>query len=248
MYYNMPKELTIYKVKDSAENYYIHKDVIFDLPFRLLIIGKSQLSGKSNLILNLMLRPEYYGDDFKGENIYIVSPSVKNDDKLKKFIEVKDIPEENIMMEYDEEVLKELYKMIQQDYEEAVADKKKPENTLVVFDDVSHSGDLKTKKGGIINKMFMNGRHILLSTLITSQKYSDISTGARENATGLMVFDCSNKQLELIETDHNILDSKKQFNKLFRDITSVKHDFFVINYTNPKEHRYQDEEFNYLNY
>jgi hypothetical protein len=244
----MPKELAIYKVKDGAENYYTHKDIIFDLPFRVLIIGKSQLSGKSNLILNLMLRPEYYGSDFKGENIYIVSPSVHNDDKLKKFIEVKDIPQENIMTEYDEEVLKELYKMIQQDYEEAVGENKKPENTLVIFDDISFNGDLKSKKGGIINKMFMNGRHILLSTLITAQKYSDISTGARENATGLMVFDCSNKQLELIETDHNCLDSKKDFYKLFRNITGVKHDFFVINYTNPKEHRYQDQEFNYLKY
>ena len=120
----MPKTLSIYKVKDEADKYYTKKDLIFDIPFRLLIVGKSQLSGKSNILVNLLLRDEFYNKDFNGENIFLVSPSIKNDEKIKKIIKIKEIPEENLFTEYDEDVLKELYKMLEEEYEEAVANRK----------------------------------------------------------------------------------------------------------------------------
>jgi hypothetical protein len=243
----MPKELQIYKVKDNADTYYTDKDVIFNVPFRLLIVGKSQLSGKSNIVINLLIRPEFYGKDFEGENIYIVSPSIRSDEKLKKLIEVKEIPEQNLFEEYDEETLKILYELIETNYNEAVANKEKPKNTLILFDDTSYTGDLKSKKYGIINKIFSNGRHILFSVIVTAQKYSDILTGARENANGAIFFNCSNKQLELIESDHNYLGNKKQFMSMFRKVMTDKHSFLVVNYTNSKEQRYQDKNFDIVN-
>jgi hypothetical protein len=239
----MPAHLKIYKAKDKADSYYTKKEDIFDLPARLLIIGKSQLSGKSNLLLNLVVRPEYYGNDFRGENIYIVSGSLNTDMKLKNIVKVKDIPEENLMLEYHEDILIELYDMLQEEYQEAIEEKKKPENKLIIFDDMSFDGSLKAKAHGIINKMYMNGRHINLSTFITSQKYSDVGTGIRENSNGLILFNCSNKQLELFEADHNYLNDKKQFYKMFRDATAEKHTFFVVNYTNDKESMYLDSNF-----
>jgi len=239
----MPETYEIYKVKDKSESYYSKKDIIFDLPMRLLIIGKSQASGKSNLVLNLILRPEYYGDDFKGENIYIVSPSIHTDNKIKKMIEVKNIPEENLMDDYDEEVLEKLYGILEEEYQEAVEENQKPVNKLVIFDDMSFSGALKAHQFGVVNKLYMNGRHINVSTIITAQKYSDISTGVRENATGVILFACSNKQLELVEADHNYLKSKRQFMDMFRDATNEKHTFFIINYTNDKHERYQNSTF-----
>ena len=236
----------IYKVKDKSETYYTKKETIFDLPMRILIIGKSQASGKSNFLLNLILRPEYYGNDFKGENIYIISPSLDTDNKLNSLVEVKDIPEENQMQEYDEDVLKELYNILEEEYKEAVSEGRKPENKLVIFDDMSFSGALKAKQFGIVNKLFMNGRHLNISTIITAQKYSDISTGARENCTGIILFNCTNKQLDLIEKDHNYFKSKKDFFNMFRDATSEKHSFLAINYTNPKNEMYQDSNFNVI--
>ena len=72
---NGPKSLKMLKMKDKAEKHYTPKPMIFDIPFRLLIVGKSQLSGKTNLVGNLLLDPmdQFYGRDFKGENIFIVS-------------------------------------------------------------------------------------------------------------------------------------------------------------------------------
>jgi hypothetical protein len=243
----MPKTLSIYKVKDEAETYYTKKDLIFDVPFRLLIVGKSQLSGKSNILVNLLLRDEFYNKDFDGENIFLVSPSITNDEKLKKIIKVKEIPEENLFLEYDEDILKELYQMLQDEYEEAKANGEKPQNKLIIFDDMSYNGALKSKQHGIINKIFSNGRHINLSIITTSQKYSDLLTSSRENCNGAIFFNCSNKQLELIEADHNYLSTKKEFMNMFRQVMGEKHSFLVVNYTNPKEQRYLDKNFDVIN-
>ena len=107
---------SIYKVIDKAESYYTKKDIIFDLPMRLLIVGKSQFSGKSNLLVNLMCRDEFYNKDYAGEDIYIVSPSIYSDAKLEKLVKVKNIPETNLMEEYDEEILIALYDLLEQEY------------------------------------------------------------------------------------------------------------------------------------
>jgi hypothetical protein len=243
----MPKTLSIYKVKDEAETYYTKKDLIFDVPFRLLIVGKSQLSGKSNILVNLLLRDEFYNKDFDGDNIFLISPSITNDEKLKKIIKVKEIPEENLFLEYDEDVLKELYQVLQDEYEEAKANGEKPQNKLIVFDDMSYNGALKSKQHGVVNKIMSNGRHINLSCIQTSQKYSDLLTSSRENANGAIFFNCSNKQLELIEADHNYLGSKKEFMNMFRNVMDEKHSFLVVNYTNPKEQRYLDKNFDVIN-
>jgi hypothetical protein len=241
-------KLSIFKVKDKAETYYTHKKRIFDLPMRLLIIGKSQFSGKSNLVVNLLCRDEYYNKDFAGEDIFIISPSIYSDAKLEKLVKIKNIPEENLYESYDESMITSIYDLLEQEYEENVADKIKPTNKLIVFDDMSFSGVFKKKINGIISKIFSNGRHINLSVITTSQKYSDLSTSARENCSGAIFFQCSNKQLELIEADHNILlDGKKAFMKMFRGVLEEPHSFLVVNYSNPKEERYLDKDFNPVN-
>jgi hypothetical protein len=242
----MPKELSMYKAKDKADTYYTKKEDIFDLPIRLLIVGASQRSGKSNCVLNMVVRPEFYGNDFHGDDIFIVSGSLENDEKLKNLVKAKEIPEENLMLEYDEEILTELYDMLKEEYNKSIENKEKPKHKLIIFDDMSFDGSLKAKAHGIINKMYMNGRHILLNSIITAQKYSDISTGIREQANGLVLFKCSNKQLDLIESDHNYLLNKKDFQKMFRDATDEKHTFFVVNYTNDKNSMYQDSNFDKL--
>ncbi len=164
----MPK---MYKVIDNAQSYYIDKKNLVNLCVRMIICGASERSGKSNLILNLLLRPEFYLNDFKGENIFVISPSLKNDNKLKKLIEVKDIPPENLMDEFDESAVTELYKILQEEYEEAISQGEKPEHKLVIMDDIAYSGDLKAMSFGIISKMACNGRHSLINFIITAQKY-----------------------------------------------------------------------------
>jgi hypothetical protein len=135
--------------------------------------------------------------------------------------------------------------MLAEDYKNSVESGEVPTNKLIIFDDTSHQGVLKNKTHGIISKLFCNGRHILVSTILTSQKYSDILTTCRENFNGCILFSCSNKQLDLIEQDHNFLKNKKEFNDMFKDATKEKHSFFVVNYTNGTN-LYQDSNFDFI--
>ena len=48
-------DYTILKVNDKTDNYYTPVDDLFDIPFRVLINGKSQYSGKTTAILNLII-------------------------------------------------------------------------------------------------------------------------------------------------------------------------------------------------
>ena len=72
------KSYKILKVRDKNDSYYTPVDRLFDLPFRLLINGKSQLSGKTSVILNLLLNPQFgYSNYFEGDNIWIITLSGK---------------------------------------------------------------------------------------------------------------------------------------------------------------------------
>ena len=231
----------ILKVRDATDSYYTKLDGIFDIPMRLLIVGKSQLSGKTNLILNLILRNEFYRNKFDGENIFIVTNN-KLDNKLKILRKEKDIPDENVMA-FDEEDLEDLYEQLEDEFMDDVNDKKKPSNKLIIFDDVAYSGGLKKKTAGVISKIVMNGRHANISSIFTTQKFSLVQTGVRSNVTGAILFNTSQKELDLVADDYNYLESKKDFIKLFRKTTEKKNSFMVVNFTNQKIDMYMDSEF-----
>lgn len=68
-------------------------------------------------------------------------------------------------------------------------------------------------KSGIISKIAMNGRHINLRSIFTTQKYSLLGTGLRNNITGAILFATSFKELDLIEADR--CDAPMNLNVLF---------------------------------
>ena len=224
----MPK---ILKIKDKTDNYHV-KHKLFDLPFRLLINGKSQLSGKTTLILNLLLNPEFgYSHLFSGDNIYIVSNNAL-DQKLKMLAEYKEIPEQNIMG-YNENDLLKLYEEIEEKVEKELNDNE-VQQRLIIFDDCGYTSNLK-KAFNVMTKLISNGRHLLLSQIYSLQRFSMASTTIRSNITGAILFNTSMKELELIAEDYNYLDNKRDFIKLFRENTNDDdgRGFLVVNFTNP---------------
>lgn len=241
----MSKPINIYRVKDSKEKHYTDKGLLFNLPFKLLMVGKSQFSGKSSCIVNLLLQDDkrLYKDEFDGDNIYIFSGSLKTDNKIKTIIRQFDIPESNLFSNYDENSLDAIYELTEEEYNDAVDNNEKPKNTLIILDDIAFGGDLKKKNSGAINRVFCNGRHINMSIIATAQKYSQLHTTQRENCSGVILWECSQKQLDLIAEDHNIFDTKKQFIKMFRGLTEKPHSFMVINYSNDKSQRFMDMRF-----
>ncbi len=238
--------IEIYKVKDKSEKHYTKKGDMFDLPMRLLVVGKSHLSGKTNLLTNLLLQEDerLYRNNFKGENIFVFSGSLGTDKKLDKIITQLEIPESNLFSQFDEDTLEALLDITKENYDDAIAEGEKPEHTLFILDDMSFGGNLKKHKNGSIARLFSNGRHTLCSCFLTSQKYADILTGARENSSGVILFKCSDRQLETIADDHNFLtQGKKQFKTMFREVTREPHSFMVVNYSNPPEKLYMNKNF-----
>ena len=118
---NKRKKLRILKMIDKNEKHYTTKDIIADLPFRMIVVGKSQLSGKTNFSAFILLSPAWYLKDFDGDDIFLTSGSVSNDKKLQTLIEEKEIPTTNIYDEFDEELLEATYQMIEDEHNEAIS-------------------------------------------------------------------------------------------------------------------------------
>lgn len=224
---------------------------LFDLPFRLLIVGNSG-SGKSGSLGNLLLKEEGYKNNFLPENIYVFSDkdSLKNDLKMRTIIEELDLEEDNIFEGYNNEVVNVVYEMIVDNYEEKIDDgvkDKKELNSIIIFDDLAYTDAFKCRgKDDSIKKLFMNSRKALISIIVISQKYSSLGTVLRENSSGLILSKASNKQVELIEADHNYLkQGKKQFMTLFRETTEKPFSQFIINFSKPN--LYYNEKFEPVN-
>ena len=239
----MSKKLKLYKMIDKTDSNTTEKDIIDNVPFRMILCGRSGL-GKTSIIGGLLLLPNFYKNDFLGERIFLFSP-MKNDYKMSVIVKEKDIPADNIFTEYDDDVLNALYDSLVDEYEEnledGVKDKKKL-NSLIILDDMSFDGSLKSGMYNAINRVFMNGRKHLINIIISSQKYSQISTGQRSNATSIFFYNSSMKERELFEADNNYLQTKKQFFKMLDDNLKNKRDFIYVNYSNEKDKFYLDKD------
>ena len=235
----------IQRLKDKSDDNVIDKGLIDNVPFRTILCGASGL-GKTNFLANMILKNEWYNKEFYGDDIYIFSP-LKNDNKMNIIISQKEIPEENVFTEFDDDILKEIYDLSVREFEERTNAKKRIYNKLIILDDLSYSGVLKEKQMGQINRVFCNGRKHNISIIITSQKYTQISTVARVNFTSAVLYNTSNSQVEAIENDVNFLKSKKAFKNMFREEVKEKRDFLYVCFSNEKKDMYLSSEFKVIN-
>jgi len=239
----MKKKFQILKVRDKSDSYGTKKENIFDIPFRVLLTAKSG-SGKTTLITNFLLNPNFYLKDFKGDDIYIISPSLNNDEKLSVIAEEKEIPECNLMTDYDESIVKAIYDMLEDEYEERIELGLRPKNKLIIMDDLGFSNALRAKRMGQISRIACNGRHINLSLLVCVQAYAQASNVLRQNINGLIIFDTSKKNLDDIASENNfVFEKDSQFISCFRDNVKSKRDFLVINFTNEKDKMLLNKDF-----
>jgi len=238
----MSKKYKILKVRDKTDNYYEKIDDLFDMPFRLLINGKSQYSGKTTTILNLICNPDFpYTKKFKGENIYICSNN-NLDNKLKLLMDRMEVPNDN-SFNYDEDYLELLYESLEKEFHEETMNGGKPAPKLIIFDDCGYSGSLKNKINGIVSRMICNGRHLNLNQIYTSQKYSQCSTTLRTNITGAILFGTTSKEVDLITEDMSYMENKRDFISTFRKTTKEPRSFMVVNFSNGTDGLYMDSDF-----
>jgi hypothetical protein len=242
----MPNKLKLLKVKDKTDKHTKKFDLLMDLPLRMLISGNSG-SGKTNFAVNMCLNKNYpYSSIFSGEDIYILSPTPYSDFKLNLIIEEKEIPEENIFDELDDDILNDLYENLIEEYKEAKREKEEPKHKLILIDDFGFSGGMSNRRFNTVSKIFCNGRKFLISSMVLLQKYTQATSNIRSNCSCMVIFNTSNSELEQIEKENNYLKTKKDFVNMFRDNLKEKHDCLIINYSNDFKNLYLDKNFEKL--
>ena len=231
------------RVKDNTDSYAIDIPGWFSITPRVLLIGKSQYSGKTTFVVNAMLRETMFGPYYEGKNIYIFSESLDTDEKLRKLCDFKNIPKSNQISMIDEDIMKELWDKLEEDYLQSVSNKETPPNVMLIFDDISATGGLKKKKNGMISRFAMQGRHICVGFIMSAQKLTDLPTTVREQATVVVGWEMSDKQMNLLAADHSFFPKKSSFFKLFNSVIQEPRDFLIINYSaKNKDDRFMDKD------
>ena len=151
----------------------------------------------------------------------------------------------------DNESLSQIYDEITREYTDRVAKNKSPFPKLFIFDDLSFDGSLRKGNFNMINKIFCNGRKHQISVIITSQYYNHILPSCRANASFILLGDMSDRQLDIVTDENNYLSGKSpkaSFKRMVRATIGDKHDFIIINYSNPKEFMYLNKDFEPINW
>jgi hypothetical protein len=138
-------------------------------------------TGKTNLIINLLDRKEFYKKAF--DKVYLFS-NTYNTDSIWKVC--KTIDPEDTFINYSDQDLQDIV-----DNQEESIKNKKPLNTLIIFDDIIQQIN---KNKSLINDLVARNRHYKLTIWITTQKFSKVSTIIRNNISYYILFGIKNKK------------------------------------------------------
>ena len=204
------------------------------LPMRYIAAGPSG-SGKGVVIQNMILK------HFRGcwERIYVFSPTAVLDvstwGPVKRYIQEDlgvDLKKEPAFFtEFRAEVLEAI---VQKHSTVVQKQKDRGDRTLfgalVIIDDFADDSSVLHRGGGsVINRLFLSGRHHAISTIVSTQKLTLISTPIRVNATGMLCFRArSQKEYEAIEGEVTALVDRDTFREIWEEATSEPYSFLFI--------------------
>lgn len=216
----MAEDLTVMNLHNSEETKHPLPHTFLPDPqkcFRLLIFSPSN-SGKSNVIKNLITRPQFGYSDFYKQNIFLFSPTIHVDPIWKDL----SLPKTHLYDEWDERIV-----------ENILAYASKHNGAMLVLDDMITSSDaVNGKRGNLLKKIFYQGRHHKVSIILVSQKLKDIPLGMRINSTHIICFDLRNKnEEEAFLSENNYIDNLPE---KYSQATSEKYNFLYINKENGK--------------
>jgi len=174
-------------------------DPIFNRRCWTMLISGSKGQGKTSLLLSLLSTPKKEGGLMKEfDRIYLVSSTARNDSKLDELVE-----ELESSGTFHDEFSNEIQKEIMDDitaYNNNWKKKKKP-HILVIYDDIIHTLPTNRKKGQHFNKFMTCNRHMNASTVILTQRMSELSPLVRSQADLICYFKNNNKKENQIFLD-----------------------------------------------
>jgi hypothetical protein len=212
-------------------------DVVGKLPLRDIVLGPSG-AGKGILISNMIL--DIYKDCF--DRIYLFSPSTDVDKTwrpVKEYIEttLKVNPDkEKINFDhYDAEALENMIST-----QHKIAEHMKQQNytkiyqILIVIDDFADDPTF-SRHSKLLHALFTRGRHSMISTIVSTQKYRAISNIIRVNATHLYIFRLRNAgDLEAWIDEVSAITDKKTLLQLYQLARAEPYSFLFIKLSSKK--------------
>ena len=209
-----------------------------------IFLGPSK-SGKTVALISAILEQYRTADGSSVfERIYIFSPSIEIDDgwkPVKEFIEnemgVNTEREQVYFDKWDEGALRTI---IEQQKKITRTSKqlglKKLYQVLVVVDDFADQPELHRRTGdGALDTLFIRGRHMCISTWVSSQKLRLISAAVRVNMQFICIWRLRNQlELEAVLEELSALLPKQELLAMYQEATREPYSFWFIYYVRDK--------------
>jgi hypothetical protein len=208
------------------------------LSSRVIISGPSGV-GKGNLVAQMLLNPLFYRGCF--DEILYFSASAQVDPNLNP---IRKYCEEHLEQSrpclydtFDEQFLRdhldEQLKLVRYTKKQAAKEGKrkvKGWQTIVIIDDFADSPEVMRKSGGILESLFIRGRHANVSVFLLTQKYRALSPVCRLNANAICFFSQRSQfDLQAFLDETSAAVPRKELEALYRRATLQDHGFLYCN-------------------
>ena len=208
-------------------------------PSSVIFNGRSG-SGKSNLMVNLLTRPEFYGktspDDPKShyfDLIFLFSPTAHNGDDLVRYLE---LPDKRIFTDFDLNALNNIIST-----QESLIKQKgllKSPKILLLLDDIQ--SDAKFLRSKEILKVFIQNRHLNISTWLCGQSFKLSPRACRLQANNLFFYPGSGSEMQILADEFCPPKmNKKEFLALANHATNEMYQFLHVNMREPPKTRFR---------
>ena len=218
--------------------------VVPQVPCTGIFLGPSK-SGKTVAIISAILEQYRTADGSSVfERVFCFSPSIHLDDgwkPVKEFIEnemgVNTEREQVYFDKWDEGALRTI---IEQQKKITRTSKqlglKKLYQVLVVIDDFADQPELHRRTGdGALDTLFIRGRHMQISTWVSSQKLRLISAAVRVNMQFICIWRLRNQlELEAVLEELSALLPKQELLTMYQEATREPYSFWFIYYLRDK--------------
>ena len=215
-------DLTILPVKEDGTEEKLKRPIHPNLPNiatgQVGILISPVKTGKSTIISNLLLNPNFYKDQF--DIVYIISNTINND-RTSRFLK-KEFPETifDDLSRIDEIITNIIT------YQDQFPRGKKP-FICIVLDDF-----LGIKKSSKINFLATRARHYNIGLLLfASQLFRGLDTTIRQNATFSIIGGPNPNEKELLKIAEEFGDrygGQKKFMELYKQATNEPYSFLYL--------------------
>jgi len=191
----------------------------------VLVCGKSA-SGKSNMVLNLFLKPNMYAGYF--DLIFLVSATAQSGDDLWKN-NLKELDEKSIMKPNKAGIARlEHILRTQQNKIKASGIESAPKICIIMDDCVFCKEFMKSD---VVETLFLAGRHSSITSFILTQAYKAVPAKCRKQVNSIFFMaGAANSEHEALSEEHCPGGMRsKRFRQIIAAVLKQKYTFLYIN-------------------